>query len=416
MTNLKVVLNSLWSPRRLSDKNLFQWTPLKFPLLSKMDILSQTNDVLIQQLRYLPVADLLNLCQTNVQFAQLCADPQLWRVRIVDDFPATDVTQIANPREAYLREVRDPRSIYIHINEPEDRIESRLLPGEIIPDERVIQRVQQIAESTGHPYTILYSRPVIDSEAPDIEIVAIQTREGIEYVSRPRGRYRTRPPGEPIPRITQIDILLTNEPRWDQMVSDLAILRQLPPRQRGQQISFVLPTGEQRTLTSTDIVRAERSIGEGIRSIRVVTLALHRTSNTPFHQRESNRIERTYRRQLEAPLQAPTVPQITTVPQVSELDQRRQNILNQISEAMGSLPFERVEHRFLGFRSYQDFLNFQRDYLNRLDQSQIGLLELLLYQVLPRSKVLKEEHAFVTPGIQNFVFDSEGALVFIIPR
>jgi hypothetical protein len=44
----------------------------KNPLLRKMSFHEQAEDVTIEQLRYLPLQDLLNACSTNLHIAEIC--------------------------------------------------------------------------------------------------------------------------------------------------------------------------------------------------------------------------------------------------------------------------------------------------------------------------------------------------------
>ena len=361
-----------------------------------MSFLYQPTELLIEQLRYLPVQDLLNLCQTNLHLANLCRNPDLWRARIITDFPATDLRQIPNPQEAYLTEVQEPRSIYIHTFLPGNQPGYQLVPEEIIPDDRLFARVREIAEQTGEPYTIVYSRPIPSLDRPSVTVIALQNRNAVEYISEKPGL---------IPRITQIDILLLEDPTWNRTISYLAILRQRPK----------LRPEEQQTITRRDVILMREQIRGASRTMRDNVLSLHKSKNTPFYQRETQRAELAYQAELQRAFDNPIVPNLAPPPQVPgiTLDERREALFNRISPAM--YDFDR-EDLFLGFRSYQDFLNFQREYLNRLSESQIQLLELLLYEVLPISKHLDAENESVSTGMRNFVFDSEGSIVFIYLR
>lgn len=67
-----------------------------------MNLLDQTEDVLIEQLRYLPIQDLLNACQTNLRISQICQDRRLWDLRLMDDFQVHDLGGISDPRGYYF--------------------------------------------------------------------------------------------------------------------------------------------------------------------------------------------------------------------------------------------------------------------------------------------------------------------------
>lgn len=67
-----------------------------------MSLPNQPPEILIEQLRYLPLADLLNACQSNRQIAAVCERSELWYWRLQDDFEVTDFRSIPDPRVYYF--------------------------------------------------------------------------------------------------------------------------------------------------------------------------------------------------------------------------------------------------------------------------------------------------------------------------
>lgn len=50
-------------------------------------------ELIIEQLLSLPIEDINRACQINVQFAQLCNNPHLWRQLIMRDLPQINITE-----------------------------------------------------------------------------------------------------------------------------------------------------------------------------------------------------------------------------------------------------------------------------------------------------------------------------------
>lgn len=67
-----------------------------------MSLSDQPEEILIEQLRYLPLQDLLNACRTNLRISQVCQGARLWHVRLMDEFGLYDFSKIINPRDYYF--------------------------------------------------------------------------------------------------------------------------------------------------------------------------------------------------------------------------------------------------------------------------------------------------------------------------
>lgn len=76
-----------------------------------MSLPEQPEEILVEQLRYLPLQDLLNACQTNLRISQVCQGRRLWDVRLMDDFGLYDLYKIPNPRDYYFSLLRIRKAI-----------------------------------------------------------------------------------------------------------------------------------------------------------------------------------------------------------------------------------------------------------------------------------------------------------------
>jgi hypothetical protein len=74
----------------------------KKTLFRKMSLPDQPEEILIEQLRRLPLQDLLNACQTNHRISKVCQGRRLWDFRLMDDFRLYDFSRIPNPRDYYF--------------------------------------------------------------------------------------------------------------------------------------------------------------------------------------------------------------------------------------------------------------------------------------------------------------------------
>lgn len=84
---------------------------MKIPLDRKMNLLDQPEELIIEQLRYLPLSDLLSACQMNSFIQKICQGRRLWEFRLMDEFRVTNLKEIHNPREYYFDLVKKRREI-----------------------------------------------------------------------------------------------------------------------------------------------------------------------------------------------------------------------------------------------------------------------------------------------------------------
>lgn len=340
-------------------------------------------ELLIEQALYLPVEDLLNLCRTDQRFRQLCQDDRLWRAKIGQDFPGSQVAQIPDPREAYLQQIRDPRSIY-HIG-PDSQVE--LVSQALIPDDQLPDRVKQIAERFGSPYLVLYSRPVHTVSGPQLKPIAVQTPTTFDILVQ----------GE-VPRVTQVDILQSGIDGVEWLDRLLSLLHQLPPLIPGQQVTITTPDGVAHTITFRDVGQIKAEIRRVVNFLANRTLAVHQLAKTPTFQSKISQLR--------------VFPRL--IPRVGDLQQRKQRLIDQ-TQKIGFAEGLSGSNSFLGFQSEAEFRDFQRNYIDALNEAEIAVLEQLLDQILPRSAVYDQSSGSVSELSPNFAFSSTGMFVFVQP-
>lgn len=77
-----------------------------------MSFLDQPEEIIIEQLRYLPLEDLLSICSTNLAISRICQGKQLWQLRLIDDFKVKNISEIGDPRSYYF-DLLDKRSFVL---------------------------------------------------------------------------------------------------------------------------------------------------------------------------------------------------------------------------------------------------------------------------------------------------------------
>ena len=101
------------------------------------------------------------------------------------------------------------------------------------------------------------------------------------------------------------------------------------------------------------------------------------------------------------------------------LQERKTALLNKINQSMDQYVFERAlgqsdDEEFLGFTSYQEFITFQQNFINRLDEGQLDTFRFLM-NIEPFIEILDEESSVVMSS-GGFVISSQGKIVLISPR
>lgn len=101
---------------------------------------------------------------------------------------------------------------------------------------------------------------------------------------------------------------------------------------------------------------------------------------------------------------------------MSNLQTRKQNVLNTNLQGVNEYFFNKAidngnRENYLGFSSYQDFVNTQRETINQFDESSLNTME-LLNQIIQTA-------SFSDPGgdtmynIRTVVFDRDRNMIFV---
>ena len=369
-----------------------------------MEFLNQTNDVILKQLRHLPIVDLLEICQTNLKIKNLCSMKDLWQYRIRDEFPEIDISQISNPRDYYLSKILYGGQIYFHYPN-KGKIISEQIPYQTIVYDQLFEITRQIAEETGQPYLILYSR--LEKVPHNIYLkfvpIAFQISKGdgfIPYVNN---------------KITQVDIVLNFPDIKYNDLELLSLVQQSQPIKNTQVLQVTLSNGDQKELRNMNIKALNSLIMRELRLLAKELREIHGTNNTALYQQMVNKI---FTERLSF-IQNPKIPRFTDNIKHGNFQQRKQDLLTKIKTTMNPHLFQQglannIDN-FLGFISYDDFIDFQENYINNLDEEQIATLE-FFSQHMSHPHILEEKDPFVTSRDMNFLFDSQGNIVFTLPR
>ena len=107
--------------------------------------------VLYDQLSGLPLQDILNLCQVNSQYNQICNDNNFWGLKIQREFPGVNLNEVNVPlRDLYINLYTENRksikiflnnqyALNIRVNNPRETFNERL------------------ANELNQPYIVLYT-------------------------------------------------------------------------------------------------------------------------------------------------------------------------------------------------------------------------------------------------------------------
>lgn len=357
-----------------------------------MDFFDQPRDVIFnQELVDLPIKDLLNACQTNPLFDQLCKDPDLWRVRIKHDYPEVSLVGIKNPREFYLKQVLFGGKIYVH-NHVDDINE---IPYEVIVYDDLFQRVKEIAEQKKPhylpEYIIVYSRPRDNIKSIDIDIIAFQNKDHIEII-----------PG-PAKKILLVDIFYIQKGDTFEYYM--------------RSIKYARSPGGAAVIGNAEIY-IDPFIGTSKRSI----LQSHSYLNTAFYQQE----QRLSYEAKQSAIRNPKIPRLSGGIKNGNINSRKRAIINHILQTLDEDKFNEkagrsLDNVFLGFSSRAESDRFQEDYINALDEEQINMVEFIMDSVVPISTTLytyREPTRNMVEFINNvdvtgIAFNSDGLIVYL---
>lgn len=68
-----------------------------------MSFTEQPIELVLRQLEFLPIQEVLNICESNSQLAQICNTRDFWFSRLPLDFPDENVVGEPNPKSRYLQ-------------------------------------------------------------------------------------------------------------------------------------------------------------------------------------------------------------------------------------------------------------------------------------------------------------------------
>ena len=370
-----------------------------------MDFFDQPRDVIInEELVNLPIADLLNACQVNPLFDQLCKDPDLWRARIRKEFPEINRYDIKNPREFYLKQAFFGGQIYIHdIIYPEGFIEYRqtitvpllpagtsMIPSELIPYNALFVRAKEIAEKykpAGKEYLIVYSRPASNVDKPELTYLVFQDKDDIDLE-----------PGPP-QKITLIDILYLL-PRSHLLLmfnNMLAYKQELNQAQNTGAGPYRIKRFEDNIKRTNHAMKGELS----------VLLKYHQEANTRFYQNELNYVIN----QVRARALTPKFPGLSNVDISRDIGLRKRSLLDFV---LSSVPNHGAGEPVLGFISYPEFVIFQEDYINNISEDQLRAAEALM---MLSSNMVRHPNPLALANrieqMRGFAFDANGNIAII---
>lgn len=134
----------------------------------------------------------------------------------------------------------------------------------------------------------------------------------------------------------------------------------------------------------------------------------HRLSNTSFFQREEEFIRARNRR---------LIPELA--PPAEDIDMRRENVLNYIMNSIDQVFFEyEVQEKgdLFEFTSYEEFIDFQRNYIASLTDAQLRTIELVVIGIIPISTLhyATDEEPDYNVGLKGVAFSKSGRIVVVI--
>jgi hypothetical protein len=101
------------------------------------------------------------------------------------------------------------------------------------------------------------------------------------------------------------------------------------------------------------------------------------------------------------------------------ISERKEAMIDYILNRMSKYDIKRglglEEDDVMGFKSYSDFVEFQRSYINDLKEDQLGVIEYLRNHIVPNSKIMDKEY-MSTWETDGFCLDSSKNIVFFHER
>lgn len=349
----------------------------------KMSFGELPEELIIEHLSRLPFKDLLSTCQTDVRFSEICRGKRLWQTLIRNGAPYLNLREISDPRDFFYRTSILGEGIYVNFE---------LQPYKLGADP--VTQAKMIAASLGQPYVIAYTVFDPTPDHPDYKTLFV----GYEtpYLSAVAHSMDIR----------RVDIItLDNLPERTRAYLDLINELVRDDQRARAQIFNITYTENGRSKTdSVDAFSLQKEIPALLLSL---VKSEHKRRKTPFYGAMMSQRER-IREEL-------AVPSIPNPVERGDLKARKEEVLKNLLESLSSVEFSLAtedEPDFLGYTSYQEFVDAQREFVDQMDESQIQTLEFLQTKILPISMIYDWESEVTSTFIQ-LVLNLAGRPVFI---
>jgi hypothetical protein len=417
-----------------------------------MSFLDQPVELLVQQIKDLPIVDLLSVCQTNKYIADVCNIKGIWIDRIRKEFPEVDIKLINNPREYYLNKVLFRGEIYVHqprenaqgyIFEQVDNVEytTYIQNYDVITYDQIFEKVEEIAKHYSNDYLIIYSTHEKIYPNPDhgkiyfndifqeYEVTGIQIPmtyllKDLDDVPCLTKYYNDNPPDvgieispekniilyDDVENTTQVDIILIDR-------SNITLLNQGRNEiirdflQKHRYVSFK-HNGYKYIYHPYEICDTLEITGGDPKITRIIART-HKFNNTPSHQRYVKPFDN-----RSSIIANPIIPRFRNFSYL-DFDRRKEKLIKFVTSALPNDDNGIIVEGHMGFHDYDDFVKFQEDYINAMDEEQIITLEFLRNEILPISLIDIAGHygdeysqAYTENDIK-FYFDAMGRIVII---
>ena len=319
-----------------------------------MSFLEQPEEIIIEQLRHLNPEEILNVCQTDLRLSQICRGRRLWEILIHDRAPDLDLSQVQNPRSFFFRAFVYGGGIYLNFV---------LQPYEL-------ERATEIAESTGFPYLMIYSRSVPDPAGFKLDLISVQTPEYTELL-------------KPDQEITEVDILTPGND-YDKLISLSKALRTTISTIRRSRDAILQAANKY--LYNTIINSIEKIIKSG-----------HQNNQTPLY-----RVTNPRRRSLVPPFRAS---------EIGDLEERKERKESMINFLIAEISAEHAKS--LGYESYQEFVDTQRTFVHNMNGEQLQTLEFARDKLVPSSRTFNFD-TLQGHDIYSLALGKDGKIIFFV--
>ena len=348
-----------------------------------MSFIEQPAELIITQLESLPLEDVLKACESNSVINRVCNSKDFWFKRLARDFPQYNVRGNPDPRQAY---------IYLYMyGYYDDRIQSlisKFLGKSGRPHHNIRVEMEKYCITPTRGRCVLFSnlkdyimRNNTDGQVifPEYQLVGTPkdivnylmkyehlANVDLGFMSWLTSRKKGSPPG--------------NYPLTEQIVYD-------------NSIDLHAPGGAE---------LFEELKKEIEKEIKIVEAAVDREFS---ERKEFMRLGR-----------------IEGFSNGSNLQNRKQSILNRMIASVSPYYFSSAvpkaadigQDNVFGFRSYQDFVNAQTNFVNNFNEENVRTIEVLLDQIVPRAEyLLEEEHMPVGSQLRGLFMSRDGKIIFV---